>query len=231
MGRLSRWESELWHYISSGDGVHCPLFDGCGIKRGGGWCLSEHTDFYSRIFMTHQNDFKDCDFLDKYCFSRIDTLIKKLARKYLCIGGVTDPPVPTSLIEVFQREYNLEVHVVPLKFFHGAVWNLGSKWLIQIRQQDPSNSQRFTLFHEVFHVLAHTSANKVIFTRGSSEVGTYNEMQAEHFASSILMPRPWIMEMWPQAMDVDKMAEIFQVTRKAMYLTLRWNHLIGNDVH
>jgi hypothetical protein len=226
LNNLNWWESELWYYINRGDGLHCPLFSSCQLRLSGGWCLSEHPDYYKRAMSSYKDNRGNCDFLEKYCHNRVDELIQKLAINCLYNAGITSPPVKTKLFDIFRQKYNIEYHLVPLKLIHGAVWKIDNRWIVHIREQDPSNLQRFTLFHEIFHILAHSHASDVKFKKRNSHVGAYNEMQASHFASSILMPLPWVLEMWPDIKDVNKMAEIFQVTPKAMYFKLKWIHQI-----
>jgi len=36
-GKTPKWESELWSYISQGDGEHCPEYSQCQVRlRGNG---------------------------------------------------------------------------------------------------------------------------------------------------------------------------------------------------
>jgi len=44
---------------------------------------------------------------------------------------------------------------------------------------------------------------------------------AEHFANSILMPREWVKEKWAEVHDLNKMAEIFGVSKLAMCIRLK----------
>jgi len=54
VGKIPRWEAELWSYVSHGDGIHCPVYQSCHLRLQGEWCLSEHEEYYQLM-----NDFLD----------------------------------------------------------------------------------------------------------------------------------------------------------------------------
>lgn len=43
--KISNWESELWSYVSSGDGMHCPRRDHCESRRSGSGCFNESREY------------------------------------------------------------------------------------------------------------------------------------------------------------------------------------------
>jgi len=61
-------------------------------------------------------------------------------------------------------------------------------WIIHLKKDDPFTTQRFTLFHEVFHILAHHRNTPASRKRGHRET-PFTELLANYFAACVLMPR------------------------------------------
>ena len=136
------------------------------------------------------------------------------------MGNVRCPPVSAGLVTLFDQRHSVQVHEVPLKVYHGAIWYREGGWVIQLKASDASATKRFTLFHEAFHILAHCRTTPVFRKRGSI-VGSFNELLADHFAGCILTPRECVAEKWAEVKDLDRMAEIFGVPKSAIYIKLR----------
>ena len=147
-------------------------------------------------------------------------VVEMLAQKCLKRGGVSYPPVPTELLSLTDEQWTIETRLLPLKAYHGAIWRLREGWIVQLKDSDTSASKRFTLFHEIFHILAHCRTVPVFRKRGSAQ-GSFNELLADYFAICILMPRKWVKEKWAEVDDLDRMSEIFDVPKSAMCIRLR----------
>jgi hypothetical protein len=227
MPKIPRWEIELWSYVGSGDGTCCPLYNCCSRKERGGWCPDESKEDFNRLLDEREFNFHSCDFIESEAEGtcRLNQLVQMLALKYLKIAGVCGPPVPTRIVTLFNQHHEVEVRQLPLKVYHGAIWHHKDSWIIQVKDSDVSATQRFTIFHEFFHILAHSRTSPVFRKRGSI-IGSFNELLADYFAACILMPREWVEEKWTKIKDLDKMAEIFAVPKSAMCLRLRWLGLI-----
>ena len=91
---------------------------------------------------------------------------------------------------------------------------------LHLNENDTPARKRFTLFHEAFHILAHSRAEP-IFKKRHSSAGSFNELLAEYFAGCILMPREWVKAKWEEVNDLSEMAEIFRVTEQQMWLRLK----------
>ena len=224
-GRIPRWESELWSYISSGDGEHCPIYDHCQARLRGGLCISEHKEQLDRLLDSSHFDYRNYDFVPFVTPGRIFELIEMLAEKYVKMGEIRAPPVPTTFVGLFDPRRTVEVRMVPFKTYHGAIWCLKDSWVVQLNENDTPARRRFSLFHEGFHILAHCKATPV-FRRRGSERGSFNELLAEYFASCILMPGQWVKEKWAEVKDLGRMTEIFGVPEIAMWARLKTLHLI-----
>jgi len=238
VGKTTKWEADLWSYISKGDGINCPLGDGCDTKRECGWCLDSHKEKLGRLYGdtplnvdcdTERTDsFNEAvrsDFLENWVPGLIFQLVARLANKYIEESKITQPPVPAQIIDKFDIDCPVEIRFLPLKACQGAVWHINDRWIVQINSQEPLERQRVTLFHEIFHILAHIKSTPVFRKRGASE-GFFNELLADYFAGCILTPRKWVAEKWVEVKDLKRMTEIFQVTELAMWCRLKTMRLI-----
>ncbi len=236
--KVPKWESELWSYITKGDGVTCPLYGVDKARHCSKWCFNENKETFMRLYGTHivgfSNDENELDifrnlfepmFPRKWVPGRIFQLIEVLANKYIKQAKLNQPPVITELIKQLDISPGIEIRPVPLKAYHGAVWQLEDGWVIHINNEDKPARQRVTLFHEVFHILAHSKATPVFRKRGIKE-GAFNEMLADYFAGCILMPKGWVKEKWAEVNDLKQMAENFQVTELSVWIRLKTMGLI-----
>lgn len=224
IAKIPKWESELWSSMSNGDGKHCPLYDDCRIRRKGGWCADEN-----RRNLNWFNDkgfyFGSFDFIKSgTCYGEFK-LVEMLAQRLLKKGVVNDPPVPTELISLVDSRLPVEIRLLPLKACHGAIWRLNDGWVIQLKEGDSPATRRFALFHEAFHILAHSKTTPVFKKIGSDE-GSFNELLADFFASFVLMPEEWVKAKWAEVHDLDQMVTIFDVPESAMYIRLKRLSLI-----
>jgi len=219
--KIPKWEDELWSYVSSGDGVFCPMYSYCQRRLSGGWCRSDNLDYIARLLDDRRFD------ANKYgsvgsggeC-GRVFQLVERQAQKYLKIARVQCPPVPIKLIALADERRSIEVRLVPLKSCHGAIWGLRGRWVIQLNVNDTPARRRFALFHEGFHIIAHRKGTPV-FKKSEYGAGSFNELLADYFAGAMLLPREWVKEKWAEVGDVDRMAKIFDVPKALMWIRLR----------
>jgi len=146
--------------------------------------------------------------------------VEILANKYLKKGRVYCPPVPTELVSLIDNQRPIEIHLLPIKAYHGALWSLKDKWVIQLNENDTSDKKRFTLFHEAFHILAYCRTTPV-FKQSKNTLASFNELLADYFSISMLMPRKWVVEKWVDVKDFNKMVSIFSVPKSAMCTRLK----------
>ena len=224
-GKTPRWECQLWSYISSGDGMQCPMLSSCRTRQMCGWCISDNMELLKQLLDTNQFNPSNYDFIEPVTPGRIFKLVETLAQSMLRVGRVRCLPVPTGLVSLADEHHPIEVRLVPLTANHGAIWRLEDGWVIQLNENDPPVRRRFTLFHEAFHILAHGRTTPVFRKRGV-EVGSFNELLADYFAACILAPRKWAEEKWSEVENLDRMSEIFDVRDTAMWIRLKTLSLI-----
>ena len=217
----SRWETELWSYVSSGDGVTCPIYSSCHRRLGGGYCGSDHLDYIAKLIDDTQFCATKYDsVLSGWENGRLFQLVERLSQKYLQMGEVRGPPVPAELVSLSDTQHPIEVRLVPLKNHHGAIWYLKDTWVIQLNENEKPCRRRLALFHEAFHILAHRKSIPV-FKKNEYGAGSFNELLADYFAASIMIPREWAKEKWIEVKDLDKMVKIFHVPKVLIWLRLR----------
>ena len=227
--RVPEWESEFWSYISQSDGTRCPLYSDCHVRLLGEWCPNDNRERIEQLLDSKEYSLNNFDFLACGDCGGILKMVETLSCKYLEAAGVYQPPVPDVLISQFDKACSIEHRTVPLKAHHGAVWRLKDGWVIHLNKDEPAVFQRFTLFHEAFHILLHLNSTPLFRKkRGTQEhrEAPFNELLANYFAVSILMPRRWVVEKWTEVKDVGKMAELFNVPESAMGFRLRHMCLI-----
>lgn len=221
----SDWESQLWSFIGRGDGEICPIYYECFLRSRGGWCPNEYLDKLSRV-LDVRNCAPECfGFLkyDTYC--PMFCMLEKLAKKFLENGKIYNPPVPDELISLFSLPYKLEVRSVPLRACHGALWQLRDGWIIHLSSNETSAMKRFVLFHEAFHVLAHSNTSPV-FKKMNRIKGAFNEMLADFFSCSLLLPKKWAQDKLMEVQDLHMLAMIFDIPEPFVFIRLKRMGLI-----
>jgi hypothetical protein len=221
--KIPKWEAELWSYVGSGDGEHCPLSSHCQTKLACGWCPDENRKRLNQFLEQDEATLQSCDFMETNIggqTGRLFLLVELLAQNYLQLGGVQRPPVPIALIGSIIQGGITEVRYLPLKAYHGAIWHPKDEWIVHLKADDTFGMKRFTLFHEAFHILAHCRCTPVFKKRGL-EQGSFNELLADYFAICLLIPRQWIRETWAEVKDLDRVAAIFDAPKPAVCIRLR----------
>lgn len=220
-GKTPKWESELWSYVSSGNGEHCPFRLHCRNRHQGQWCPDENKERLSALYDKKRCALSDCDFVTEGECSCVFPMVQRLAQRYLKKGGISGPPVPCELILLIPEQHKVEIRSLPLKAYHGAIWYLKDKWIIQLNRDDTPGRKRFTLFHEAFHILAHHSQGTPVFRKAGSPYGSFNELLADYFAVCILLPKEWVVQEWAKCHDFNHMVKIFNVPEPLMCIRLK----------
>lgn len=156
--------------------------------------------------------------------------IKQLTAKVLADGGILAPAVPiTDII----RRYGVEIRLGALGEVSGLFARNSSGGIIGVNKDQSPLRQRFTLAHEFGHFLLHQDLEshadtdfRIRYRNAASSAATdVEEIEANFFAASILMPRPFLdnVRAWNALGDdeeVSKLAMLFEVSQHAMSLRL-----------
>lgn len=159
-------------------------------------------------------------------YSKIDAMVLRLLTQH----DQTKPPVR---IERIARELGVELRSGDLDDVSGVLVRQGESAIIGMNSTQSPQRQRFTIAHELGHFLLHEGITnhvdrsyRVNFRSAeSSQATNVEEIEANYFAASILMPQHMLDAVSAEeALDNDNMvgmlAKQFQVSRLAMSLRL-----------
>ncbi|GLZ40936.1 ImmA/IrrE family metallo-endopeptidase [Actinokineospora sp. NBRC 105648] len=155
-------------------------------------------------------------------------IAERQAAKLLELLDITVAPVDIGRIIELPR---LNVMVCSSKQMGGlsglSEWHKGA-WRIAINRDDSATRRRFTLAHELKHVLDHPFMRVLYTDRDGRTDPTYVENICDYFAACLLMPRAWVKEAWSTGtQDVDNLARRFRVSPAAMSRRLSDLGLVG----
>lgn len=146
-------------------------------------------------------------------------MAERQATKLLELSAVVAPPVPESVIAKLPR---VQVErIVPSPVAGASQWSRG-RWLVLVNGADPIGRQRFTLAHELKHILD-APFIKVLYPP-TGDLSSHDRAEAicDQFAGCLLMPRPWVKKAWREGrQDVVSLARHFEVSRQAMQVRLQ----------
>jgi Zn-dependent peptidase ImmA (M78 family) len=128
---------------------------------------------------------------------------------------VTAPPVP---IEELARKLEIVLHKVHNPGWAGACQSTREQADIWVNADDIEVRQRFTIAHEIGHLILHPLGE--VF-RDTTFEGNPREAQANGYAAGLLMPYSMLAPL-ARAHDYDasRLAEVFQVSKRAMEIRL-----------
>ena len=161
-------------------------------------------------------------------------LIERLAEKLVLEANIAAPPVPVDRIAIAQ---GCIIKPSDLMDISGVLVRApNAKPVIGVNRTQPENRRRFTIAHELGHLLLHHDGQEVTFDKDfrvslrsdESSLGTnVEEVEANFFAASLLMPasllgidpRAHSIEL-EQVEDIAELATAYRVSNQAMTLRL-----------
>lgn len=169
--------------------------------------------------------------------------VEQAATDLLHRAGITKVPTPLHRIATFLKA---EIHQQTFEdMVSGVLLIQGDERHIMVNKAHHPNRQRFTIAHEIGHLVLHHNSGDRLFIdthlrayqrRGSPASGAYEEpgstttpaeeREANQFASALLMPRASILSMtegrefWDE-LHVAALAAEFGVSEQAMTIRLR----------
>lgn len=159
-------------------------------------------------------------------YSKIDAMVTRL----LLDHGQTRPPVR---IESIAKALGVEVRTGDLGDVSGVLVRHGDTAIIGTNSEQGAQRQRFTIAHELGHFLLHEGITNHVDrnyrlnyrSAESSQATNVEEIEANYFAASILMPKHFLdARNAEEALDSDSLvaalAKEFHVSRHAMSLRL-----------
>jgi len=141
------------------------------------------------------------------------------ASKFLALTGVVHPAVPERVISELPRVQVARLSPLPVS---GATnWSDG-RWLVALNGAEPTTRQRFSLAHELKHIIDHRFVDLSYSRFPERERSRMIEQVCDYFAGCLLMPRPWVKSAWYGGNQfVPNLAQTFGVSQAAMNVRLQ----------
>lgn len=160
-------------------------------------------------------------------------LAEKQASKLLQLLNIERVPVDVALIAQLPK---IEVRVQPRHRMPNLAgfsqWSNG-RWLVVINQDNVEGRRRFTLAHELKHILDHTTGNVAYATLGGGDKKKRErliEQICDYFAACVLMPSTVVKKAWCSGIqDIQTLALHFKVSAAAMKVRLTYLGFLDDD--
>ncbi len=136
------------------------------------------------------------------------------ADRLLRWSEVNGPPISQDVIA---RLPHIQVErVKPAPAQAAAEWSHG-RWLIILNGAQPVGRQRWSLAHELKHILDHPFVT-IVYSRRDECIA---ERACDYFAACLLMPSRWLRSAWTDGeRDIRVLARRFGVTPQAVLVRL-----------
>jgi hypothetical protein len=143
------------------------------------------------------------------------TIAERQAHRLQRLMRVEDPPFPEQAIECLPR---VEVRHTTSRRLAGALRWSGSTWCIVVNRHDPWGRQRFSLAHELKHLIDHPIRSAIYRDNRHASASLQAERAADYFAACLLMPKVWVKRLFYDdgIRDARVLARHFQVSTAAM---------------
>lgn len=146
------------------------------------------------------------------------------AARLLSMTGITDAPVPDSVITHVPK---IQLKRMPVPGVSGATdWSKGT-WVIVINGNEPIVRQRFTLAHEFKHILDYRYIDIAYPATQALSHRQRTEIVCDYFAGCLLVPQPWLKKAWGSGVQqLPALARMFDVSQAAIQTRLLQTGLI-----
>lgn len=155
------------------------------------------------------------------------SLAERQAAKLLKTVGVEQPPIEDEVLHNLPRIRVERISPLPAGISGACKWT-GSHWLILLNAAHNQGRQRFSLAHELKHVLDHPFDETIYPDSRYLSRHDFREQIAHFFAACLLMPRPWVKRAWAieGVQHLPALAERFGVSLQAMQYRLEQTGLV-----
>lgn len=147
-------------------------------------------------------------------------IIDRQTTRLLSLAQVLGPPVPVeSVIALLPR---VTIRRFPDLPTSGRTQWAGSQWVILVSSDEAPVRQRFSLGHELAHVVYHPLSDTTLPAYKEVSAEDRLEQACEYFAACLLMPRTWVKRAYcyEGIQDVPGLARLFEVSYLAVQIRL-----------
>ncbi len=131
--------------------------------------------------------------------------------------GLGEPELPDSAVTGLPRLSVTRRYGLPVSGL--THWHNG-RWLIVLNAEEPEERQRFSLCHELKHVLDHTTKQWTCWDEPWRSGADKAERLADYFAGCLLMPKRHVKRLFGAGPDSQALADAFGVSLRAMTVRL-----------
>jgi predicted transcriptional regulator len=139
-------------------------------------------------------------------------VLERQATRLLASSETAGPPVPIEAIASALPRVAVK-RVPDLPSSGRAEWN-GQAWVLLVDAAEPKVRQRYSLAHELAHVVWHPLATRSLPATARAEHADRLEAACEYFAACLLMPRLWMKRAYYDEgiQDVPSLSRLFGVS-------------------
>ena len=127
--------------------------------------------------------------------------------------GITSPELPEETIPALPRVKVIEV--VDLPSSGASQWSDGS-WVIAVNGLEPWQRQRFSIGHELWHVINHQTAEWLCRPDRFNSAQAISERLADYFSGCLHMPKAHLKRLIGTGLDAEDLADTFGVSVPAV---------------
>lgn len=131
--------------------------------------------------------------------------------------NISSPEVPDEALAAIPRVRVVELDDLPSSGV--SQWTRGT-WVIAINGHEPWQRQRFTLAHELWHVINFPTERWLCEPGPFRDRAEKRELLADYFAGCLLMPKQHLKLLVGQGFTVDQLADTFGVSERAVKFRL-----------
>ena len=147
-------------------------------------------------------------------------VIERQATRLLKLADVHGPGVPVDDVAASLPRVVVK-HVPDLPSSGRAQWS-GQTWVLLVDSTEAKVRQRYSLAHELAHVIWHPLAATVLPDTPKAAAEDRLEQACEYFAACLLMPRMWMKRAYFEEgiQDVPSLSRLFNVSWVAMRIRI-----------
>lgn len=146
---------------------------------------------------------------------------ERQATKCLELFGFVEPPVNVGQIAELPRVEVTAKTTMEIGGLSGFSEYSQGRWRIAINSDDHVTRRRFTLCHELKHVLDHPFIGVLYPDAEGKPSDEQAERICDYFSACLIMPRMWVKRAWSDGIcDQQALASLFQASAPAMAIRL-----------
>ena len=150
-------------------------------------------------------------------FSEALRVAELQANRLLDAMGVSNWPVPSEVASDLPR-VRIEYRDLPTSGL--SFWD-GQAWVICLNASEAKTRQRFTLLHEIKHVIDHGRTGQLYAGNSGRTADEQAEHAADFFAGCVLMPKRLLKRAWGNGFQRPTvLANLFNVSPRAVEVRL-----------